>query len=65
MKAVTIHGGKPFAIVAIIVQVYLKVTLITTIMIQPMLLLPLARTTTFLEFITWPSGIWQGKKFVL
>ena len=26
------------------------------------ILLPLARTTTFLEFITWPSEIWQGKK---
>ena len=60
-KAVTIPGGKPFAIVAIIVQLFLKATLTTKIMIQA-ILLPLARTTTFLEFITWPSEIWQGKK---
>ena len=60
-KAVTIPGGKPFAIVAITVQLFLKATLTTKIMIQA-ILLPLARTTTFLEFITWPSEIWQGKK---
>ena len=60
-KAVTIPGGKPFAIVATIVQLFLKATLTTKIMIQA-ILLPLARTTTFLEFITWPNEIWQGKK---
>ena len=63
-KAVTIPGGKPFAIVAIIVQLFLKATLTTKIMIQA-ILLPLARTTTFLEFITWPSEIWQGKKIFI
>ena len=62
-KAVTIPGGKPFAIVATIVQLFLKATLTTKIMIQA-ILLPLARTTTFLEFITWPSEIWQGKKML-
>ena len=62
-KAVTIPGGKPFAIVATIVQLFLKATLTTKIMIQA-ILLPLARTTTFLEFITWPNEIWQGKKIL-
>ena len=63
-KAVTIPGGKPFAIVATIVQLFLKATLTTKIMIQA-ILLPLARTTTFLEFITWPREIWQGKVWIL